>query len=316
MTQKNIMAFGEILWDRLPSGKQLGGAPFNFVYRTKTLGHRGLMVSRLGEDELGDEARRKANELGMDDRLIERDPQRPTGTVDVKLDNNGQPDYTINPDVAYDFIECGEETLQEASRMECICYGTLGQRSAASRSALNRLLNAAPNALKLYDINLRKNCYTREIIQASMQRAGLVKLNEDEAGELNEMFTLHSPGLIETANALVERWGLKACVVTLGDRGAFAVCASGDRAYQPGYKVEMNDPCGSGDAFTAAFLDAWLNGQPLAECCRKGNALGALVATQSGATEPIEPERLNEFLNDPPDPILDQNLLKHCIGVI
>ncbi len=290
-----VLAFGEVLWDRLPSGKRLGGAVLNFAVRMAGLGERALVASRLGADALGDEAMRRMQALGLDTRLIQRDGERATGTVDVKLDAEGVPDFTINPDAAYDCIEPTDELLAEAAGAECICFGTLSQRSTVSRETCARVLAAAGDAVKLLDINLRRDCYTPETVRDSLDRADVLKLNEDELAELGDDFGL-ATGLVSRVAALNESFRLRLCVVTLGGRGAVAVPREGPPVYEPGYRVAVADTVGSGDAFTAGFAHKYLAGADLAECCRYGNALGALVATQPGGTEPIGDAEVAAFL--------------------
>ncbi|MGC9326609.1 MAG: carbohydrate kinase family protein [Candidatus Hinthialibacter sp.] len=302
MSDKIILSFGEILWDLLPAGPVLGGAPFNFAYRVHTFKHQSIMISRLCKDEYGRQAWDQILELGMDNRFVQQDEKTPTGTVQIRLDENNQPDYTIVPDVAYDFIECTDEILECASQSHCICYGTLAQRSKTSRETLEEILAHAPNALKLLDINLRKNCYTTETITHSLQQADFLKLNEDEASYLSGLFGL-PPALPEFCAAMIERWSLSHCIATLGEQGVFARSFDGSEVYAPGFAVQLVDPCGSGDAFTAGFIDRYFRGKDLAECCAFGNALGALVATKPGATAPISAQEVHHFLESAPTSI-------------
>lgn len=294
---RTILAFGETLWDLLPSGAKLGGAPFNFAYRINSLGDQGLMISRLGSDELGNKAWDQILSLGMDPRFIQRDDRWPTGTVEITLDENNNPDYFIVPDVAYDHVAITDELLEQASKADAICYGTLSQRSSAARRTLDRILEECADALKLLDINLRKDCFSTEIIASSLERADLLRLNEEEARSLADLFDLPYDGVVAFGERIIKRYGLSYCLVTLGERGAFVLSAEGEKVYEPGYRVKVVDPCGSGDAFTAGCLHRLLHGASLSECCRLGNTLGAIVATQAGATEPIEPNDLDTFLN-------------------
>jgi len=302
MMPKTILAFGEVLWDLLPRGEQIGGAPFNFIFRVSNLGDRGVMVSRLGQDERGDRAAERIAELALDLRHIQRDGERPTGTVPVTFDENRQPTFIITADVAFDHIEPMEALLAAAGEADCVCFGTLIQRCGRSRETLHRVLDAAGEAVKLLDINLRKDCYTRETVAESLARADVLKLNDAEAADLDKMLPLGASGdLHAAAAALCERFDLRAVVVTLGERGALAVAADGQAAYSPGYVVELVDPVGSGDAFTAGFVHKYLRGATLDECCGYGNALGALVATQEGATAPLTAQEIETFLAGDPE---------------
>src|SRR6185295_17145412 len=185
---KTILAFGETLWDLLPTGPVLGGAPCNFAYRVNSLGDRAILVTRLGRDELGRKAFERLRQLGLDTSFVQWDDARPTGTVPVTIDGKGVPDFTITPDVAYDYIEATDELRRVIPSVDCIYCGTLVQRSEPSRRALNDLLDAK-RAPVLLDLNLRKKCYTTTTIDESLKRATLVKLNETEAAEISSART-------------------------------------------------------------------------------------------------------------------------------
>ncbi len=302
----NILAFGEILWDLLPSGRKLGGAPFNFACRAESLGDRGWVVSRVGRDDLGREAREAATGLGMDVTGLQDDPEHPTGTVDVTF-HDGEPEYVIHPQVAYDFIEFTPQLLELAGRADCVCFGTLAQRHEASRAACRQVLESAPQALPVLDINLRKDCYDATIVRDSLQRAKVVKLNGGELRELKSMFDLDGQSLDGLALSLLVRFELACCVATLGPAGALAASETHVR-YIPGYEVRVADTVGAGDAFTAGFLHKYLRGEAAEICCRYGNAVGALVATQVGATDPLTPGEVENFLADPPPRCIEPTL--------
>jgi fructokinase len=292
---KTILAFGEVLWDLLPTGPQLGGAPFNFVYRADGLGDAGVMVSRLGRDDLGRHAMERIIALGIDPARIQWDDDHPTGTVKVSFDEQKRPDFVIIPGVAYEHIETTDALLAAAAAADCICFGTLIQRAPTSAATLGRVLAAAAGAVKLLDINLRKDCYTRETIVRSLGAADVLKLSDEEAAALADMLSLEAGGVDAVAVQLVRRYALACCVVTLGERGALAASGDGQVAYVPGYEVEPADSLGSGDAFAAGFIHKYLRREPPAECCRFGNALGAIVATQEGATAPVDAGELARF---------------------
>ncbi len=293
---KTVLAYGEALWDLLPSGAVLGGAPLNFAYRVTCLGDRGLICTRLGRDELGHEAFEKMAELGMDTRLVQWDEVAPTGTVEVDLSDSNSPAFFIVPGVAYDKVEPTEEALRAAEAADCVCYGTLAQRTAAGRRTLEQILAAGGQGVLLLDINLRPRCWSEETVRSSLARADILKLNEDEALELDRMFRLDATSAPDFAEQVIRQWGLSHCVVTFGERGAYAADLDGAAAYVPGHRVELADTCGSGDAFTAGFIHRLLRGATLADCCVLGNALGALVATQNGATAPVTDQDIRRFL--------------------
>jgi fructokinase len=294
---KTVLAYGETLWDLLPSGPVLGGAPFNFVYRVNSLGERGVIVTRLGRDELGRKALAQIEALGMATDFVQWDEEAPTGTVEVDLSDPDRPDFTIVPGVAYDRIEPTDALMAAAAGADCVCFGTLIQRDPQSRATLGQVLGAAPQkAVKLLDINLRRDCYSRETVKQSLREADVLKLNDDEARELGRMFDVPGGDVPAFAERAMREWGLSHCVVTLGGRGAYAASAGGERVHVPGYRVEVADACGAGDAFTAGFIRLLLRGRPLEECCELGCALGAMVAAQVGATVPIAPEEVEEFM--------------------
>ncbi len=290
-----FVAFGEVLWDLLPSGRVLGGAPFNFAYRVASLGDRGVMVSRLGEDDLGREALAAMKALGMEATCIQRDARHPTGTVPVTLDAAGTPVFTIARDAAYDFIEPAAEAEAAVADADCLCFGTLIQRSPASARTLAAHLERFQGKLRLLDLNLRKDCWTPASVRSSIDRADVLKLNDEEAATIAPLYGLEGLPLSAFPVALLGRTRLSNVVVTLGPRGAFAVSGSGEAVYEPAYAVEVVDTVGSGDAFTAAFAHGLLAGWPLACSVGFGNALGACVARQRGATGQVthaEVERL------------------------
>ncbi len=285
---KTIVAFGETLWDLLPAGPALGGAPCNFAYRAASLGDRAVVVTRLGRDDLGKKAFDQLTALGMETGFVQWDDGRPTGTVPVVIDAKGIPDFRIVKDVAYDFIQPVE------IEADAVCFGSLVQRAPTSRRALCRLLGASRGAIKFLDINLRKECYSREILRDSLERADLVKLNDAEAVRLRELFGLRGKSAPAIAREVRRRWSLDVCVVTRGEKGAFAVTRD-EEVEVSGWKVDVVDTIGSGDAFSAAFLHGWLRGRSLEDCVFFGNALGALVARTKGAMTPISADEIRRF---------------------
>ena len=294
--QKTVLSFGETLWDLLPAGPMLGGAPFNLACRINSLGDRGIIVTRLGRDDSVARAFEQIAALGMDTSHIQRDDFRPTGTVNVVVDTAGNPDFTIVPDAAYDFIDVTFESLELAGAADCFCFGTLVQRSPTSRLTLGRLLGVTGNKDRFLDINLRKDCYSWETINDSLKQATILKMNADETRIVAWALDIPAAPLPELCQRIIERCSLSCCLVTLGGRGAFAVSADGNKVYVPGYEVPVADTCGSGDAFSAAFLHEYLRQKSLAECCQLGNALGTMVAMQKGATAPVSLEEVRQFL--------------------
>ena len=291
-----ITAFGEILWDLLPSGPVVGGAPFNFTHRVHELGNRGMMISRVGEDEYGQRAVAKMQELGLTTDFIQRDEQHPTGTVDVYWDENREPDYTIIPNVAYDHITHNESLSALMQQSDCLCFGTLAQRHEDSRNTLHTLFDQFAGQYILYDINLRKNTYSLPVIRDSLTRANVLKLNEDEVKVLAQMLEWPDASLTAVGPKLIEQEGLEYCVITLGERGVLAFSDQGEQVYVPTFQTNVVDPIGAGDAFTAGLVHSLLQKHSLVQACRFGNALGALVASQEGGTQPIERSAIEAIL--------------------
>lgn len=290
------VALGEVLWDLLPDGPQLGGAPGNFIWRMHELGHPAALISRIGRDELGRRARQILAASGMDISALQEDSVLPTGTVQVCLDAKGSPDFLIVPNVAYDALEVSTAALDVVRSAQCVCFGTLVQRSPQTRATLYALLAETSGALKFLDINLRKLCYTPETIRESLKRADILKLNETEWPIVGEALGIASGDPREFAAQLFQALPLKLILVTLGERGALAFKPNAAPAHVAGHRVEVVDTCGSGDAFSAGFLHQYLVGAPLLQCLEFGNALGAMVAEQSGATQPINQARLEVLL--------------------
>ena len=298
MNKKTILSFGEVLWDLLPGGAVIGGAPCNFAFRMHTAGHRSIMVSSLGSDTNGTKAQKELTRLGLPLEGLQFISKFPTGTVEVSLDADNNPNYYIVPGVAYDQIEINPYLEKIVSEVDVIYFGTLAQRSPRSRDTLHWLLNHSPTcAIKVYDVNLRKNCYNKQTIQESLLQADIFKLSDEETDEIANFFGWDNKDLIKMGRHLVNQWNLKCCLITLGSKGALAFDEDGETTYQPGFKVELKEPVGAGDACTAGFIDRYLKEDPFKKCCQVGCGLGALVATQSGATELVSMETLERFIN-------------------
>ena len=253
-----VVGLGEILWDMLPGGKELGGAPANFAYMATRLGDRGIVASRVGNDELGQEAKLNLERLGLSTLHVQFDETRSTGTVLVHVDNRGQPDFTISEAVAWDFLAWTPQWEDIAAQADAVCFGSLAQRSPDSRETIRRFLEATRSeALRIFDVNLRQSFYSAEILSDSLERCNVVKLNHDELPRVAEMVKLGGNGEVASALRLVQVYGLKLVCVTRGEHGSLMVTEA-DIVEHPGRQIKVADTVGAGDAFTAALTYHYL----------------------------------------------------------
>jgi fructokinase len=291
-----VVGLGELLWDLFPAGKQLGGAPANFAYITSLLGDKGVPASRLGLDSLGAEAVRRLGELALSTEFIQQDAEHPTGTVKVEVDPAGQPGFEISEAVAWDFLEWTPQWQALAQKTDAVCFGSLAQRSEQSCSTIRKFLRATrPDALRVFDVNLRQNFYSAQILAESMKLATLVKLNHEELPRIMRLFELDSHGEENSARRLLSSHPVKLVCVTRGNSGSLLVSAD-ESSEHPGFKVKVADTVGAGDAFTAALVHGYLRHTPLAQINETANRLGAWVASQPGATPAPKPRGLEQTL--------------------
>lgn len=275
-----LLCVGEILWDALPEGLFLGGAPFNVARHLHALGEDVAFVSRVGDDALGREALRRLRAQGLDPALLQVDDALPTGFVRVALDDEtGEPDYEIVEPAAWDAIALTDALQQRAARAEAVVFGSLAQRANRSRQTIRHLCRA--DALRVFDVNLRPPYVDRSVIEYSLLVADIVKLNEDELRQMQTWFDL-PPKAKDGEAALAESFSCEAVCVTWGDNGA-SLWKEGEYWTHPGYSVEVEDTVGAGDAFLAAFLTGYLGGADGGALLRLANRLGAYVASRSGA---------------------------------
>jgi fructokinase len=277
--KKVCVGIGEILWDMLPSGKALGGAPANFAYHASRLGEEGWAVSAVGDDSLGSEIRTFLNgkKLGH----IIAVTSKPTGTVEVTLDAEGNASYDIREDVAWDNIPFTPDMELLAKRADAACFGTLVQRMASRQTVIRFLKAMRPDALKVFDVNLRQDYYSKEVLEESLQMADILKINEEEMAIVAPLLSL--PGFeVAAGRALVSRYGLRLVILTKGAAGSEIITAD-EFIPLPATPVQVADTVGAGDSFTAAFVVAYLRGASLAQAQRMASDTAAFVCSRKGA---------------------------------
>jgi fructokinase len=285
-----ILAVGEVLWDLLRSGKQLGGAPANFTYQCRSLGADARLVTRVGDDALGREVLERFRLLGVPTEPVQVDHGLPTGTVDVALASDGQPRFTIRENVAWDRIEADLASLARAACAGAICFGSLSQRGEPSRSAIHEIVSAGRSgALRLFDVNLRHPFIDRDVIAGSLTLANARKLNDQELAELAAMFG-RSSDVRDSMSELADRFELSLVALTRGAKGS-VLLADGVWSDHPGLRTTVSDTIGAGDAFAAALVVGRLTGRPLEEINRHANEVAAFVCSQPGGT-PTLPDAL------------------------
>lgn len=286
-----VLGMGEIVWDCLPEGRKLGGAPVNFAYCADRMGADSYPVSAVGDDPLGVETLEACRSLGLKTSGIATVPF-PTGRVLVRLDSSGIPEYDILENVAWDTLEAVSEVLELASRADAFCWGSLAQRSPHSREAIRRVLESLPSeCLKVFDINLRQNYYSKEIIEVSLRFADILKLNEDEFSVLSDMFGFDRSQPSEAIPALAGEFGIRLVILTCGASFSEVFSSEGRLSHLPTPAVKVADTIGAGDSFTAAFVMSMLRGKSIAQAHATAVRVAAYVCTVPGAINPI-PEEL------------------------
>ncbi len=288
MKDRYVVGLGEALWDVLPEGKKLGGAPSNFAYHAAQMGVKAIAVSALGEDKLGEETVAQLKEKKLN-YLMPRVPY-PTGTVQVELDNDGIPTYDIKENVAWDNIPFNEDVKEVAQNTLAVCWGSLAQRNVVSRETIYKFLDSTPTpCLKVFDINLRQNFYTKEIIRESMKRCNVLKINDEELVLIGRMFGYAGLDMENKCWLILGKYNLDMLVLTCGVNGSY-VFTPGAMSYQETPRVDVADTVGAGDSFTAAFCAAVLQGKPIAEAHKLAVDVSAYVCTQNGAMPEIPAE--------------------------
>lgn len=285
MDSKNnlIVGLGEVLWDVLPEGRKLGGAPANFAYNVRQFGFGSLAISAVGNDKLGDETLAALKDKGLD--FVMPQVPYPTGTVLVSLDDEGIPAYDIRENVAWDNIPFTPEMKAAAQNCRAVCWGSLAQRNVVSRTTINGFLDAMPDGggrLKVFDINLRQKFYTKEVIMESLRRCNVLKINDEELVVIGRLFDYPGLDMRNKCWLILGKYNLDMLVLTCGVNGSY-VFTPGRVSFQETPRVDVVDTVGAGDSFTGAFCAAILKGMPVPEAHRLAVEISAYVCTQSGA---------------------------------
>lgn len=287
---KIVVGMGEALWDVLPEGKKIGGAPANFAYHVSQFGLPSCVVSAIGDDALGKEIIENFTSKGLD-QLIAEVPF-PTGTVQVEIDQTGIPLYDIKENVAWDNIPYTEHLDALAKRTKAVCFGSLAQRNVVSRETINHFLDTMPkddDSLIVFDVNLRQGFYNKEILCKSMQNCNILKINDEELITVSRMFGYPGIDLQDKCWILLGKYNLKMLILTCGINGSY-VFTPGNVSFQPTPKVEVADTVGAGDSFTAAFIASILKGKSVTEAHTIAVKTSAYVCTQKGAMPVLPPE--------------------------
>ena len=286
-----IVGMGEALWDCLPEGRKLGGAPANFAYHVGQFGWKTIVVSAIGNDPLGDEILDRLADVNLEHKIV-RVPY-PTGTVQVTLSGEGIPAYEICENVAWDNIPWSEELEELAKRTKAVCFGSLAQRSAVSRNTILRFLGTMDaDTERIYDINLRQSFYSLEVIEESLKRATILKLNDEEIEVVKALLQINGEPQ-EVCRQLIAKYdSLRMVIVTCGAIGSYVFTAD-ETSYVETPKVEVADTVGAGDSFTATFCANILKGKPIKEAHKLAVQVSAFVCTQNGAM-PVLPKEYTE----------------------
>ena len=282
--EKYIVGMGEALWDCLPEGRKIGGAPANFAYHSAQFGFNSLAVSAIGKDELGDEIVETFDQNNLKYCLERVD--YPTGTVQVTLDEKGIPCYEIMENVAWDNIPYSPELEEIAKKCVAVCFGSLAQRNSVSQDTINRFLDAMPTSedvLKVFDINLRQHFYCKETIVNSLNKCNILKINDEELVVVSEMFGYEKNlSQEEACRRILNEYNLRMLILTCGTEGSYVLTAD-ETSFQPTPKVEVADTVGAGDSFTGSFIASVLKGRTIVEAHKRAVEVSAYVCTQNGA---------------------------------
>ena len=292
--QNYIVGIGEALWDMLPEGRKIGGAPANFTYHVSQFGLDAVAVSAIGDDELGAEIRHTFEEKDLQTQLAT--VPYPTGTVAVTLDAKGIPQYEICEGVAWDNIPFSPELEALARNTIAVCYGTLAQRNSVSRKTIESFIAAMPaDGIKICDINLRGTFYNKEILESSMRACDILKINDEEIDEVSRLLGAEFPTQRMAALNLMSRYEIDILILTCGTNGSYIYSMDGTESFLPTPKVKVADTVGAGDSFTGAFIAALLCGKDIKKAHALAVEVSAYVCTQNGAMPELPDEIIDKL---------------------
>lgn len=280
-----VVGLGEVLWDMLPEGRKIGGAPVNFAYHAGQFGIDTMAVSAIGNDKLGEDTIAEMN--GKHLNHIFPSVPYPTGSVQVSLDEKGVPAYDIKENVAWDNIPFTNEIESIARSCRAVCFGSLAQRNAVSRNTIRKFIESTPSGcIRIFDINLRQNFYTSNVIHDSLELCNILKINDEEIMLVSRMFNYDSSNIENVCRTIMEDFSLEMVILTCGTKGSY-IFTKGGVSFMPTPKVNVADTVGAGDSFTGSFCAAILRGLPVAEAHKKAVEVSAYVCTQNGAMPEI-----------------------------
>lgn len=292
-----MVGLGEILWDMLPTGPVLGGAPTNFAYMASVLGDEGIIASRIGRDPLGEQANQQLDRLGLSNLFLQSDKQHGTGVAEVTLDSGGQPSFKIGESVAWDHLEWTQQWEELSAIADVICFGSLAQREPVSANTIDRFLKKSKSdSLRIFDVNLRQAYYGAAVLTRSLEHANIVKLSNHELSILASALDLRGDGEDALARDLRQTFDLMLVCVTRGAHGSLLVSEQ-ECVVHPGIPVKVVDAVGAGDAFAACLAHCFMRGYALSEISERSNRFASWVATQVGATPIIDATDIHQLLH-------------------
>lgn len=291
-----VVGLGELIWDLLPDGKHLGGAPTNFAYISSLLGNTSILASRVGDDDLGREACARLVRMGIVTDFLQYDRDHPTGTVGVQIDERGEARFSMNEDSAWDYLDWTMRWHELAARADIVCFGTIAQRESQARATILRFVEQTrPNALRIFDVNLRHAFFSADMLARSLELTTIVKLNIDELTRISGMLGLDAPNEQSLARQMLDKFEIELVAITRGEKGSLLI-SEREEINHPGFKVDIADTIGAGDAFAAVLAHYYRRRVPLKMISEAANRMGSWIATQVGATPEVGKQTLEGIL--------------------